>query len=194
MASPAELRALRNAQAGVSALVERDLARVFSRVASEDARFVRDVLLEVAPRIVDQYAQIAQTVGLDWYRTVRAAALGPNAAPLPPGAPIPLPDTAERVIETVRRAAGSLFGENADPAGALHSITSKCQQYALEGARDGIRTMTLSDPASRGWSRSVSANACDFCVDLAARGAVYSADSAEFEAHNGCNCTANPEF
>lgn len=194
MATPTELRALRNAQSGVSALVERDLARVFARVATEDARFVRDVLLEAAPLIVDQYAQIAQTVGLDWYQAVRAAALGPGAAPMPPGSPIPLPDTAERVVATVRRAVGDLFGEHPRPDSALHSITSKCQQYALEGSRDGIRVASLRDPASRGWSRSTNANACEFCVELAGRGAVYSADSVDFEAHDGCNCIAVPAF
>jgi hypothetical protein len=43
-----------------------------------------------------------------------------------------------------------------------------------------------------GWQRVASDNACAFCEMLAARGAVYSEESADFEAHDGCTCTVEP--
>jgi hypothetical protein len=35
---------------------------------------------------------------------------------------------------------------------------------------------------------------CDFCQMLAGRGEVYSAETADFEAHDHCGCTAEPIY
>lgn len=44
-----------------------------------------------------------------------------------------------------------------------------------------------------GWRRVTSDNPCDFCAMLAAQGAVYNAEeTADFEAHDNCSCTAEP--
>lgn len=60
---------------------------------------------------------------------------------------------------------------------------------AQGGARDWITIASDRDPASDGWSRIV-AGTCDFCEELAAQG-VHVGD---FEAHNNCQCTAEPSF
>jgi hypothetical protein len=70
-------------------------------------------------------------------------------------------------------------------AGAVH-------EYALQPGRDTVRRSSVADPASAGWARSTSGNACEFCEMLAGRGAVYSEDTADFEAHGHCNCVAVP--
>jgi len=45
-----------------------------------------------------------------------------------------------------------------------------------------------------GWRRVISDSPCDFCVGLLAQqGTIYdSEEAAEFEAHDGCSCTAEP--
>lgn len=44
-----------------------------------------------------------------------------------------------------------------------------------------------------GWRRVGSGNLCDFCAMLVSQGTLYDAESdADFEAHDGCTCTAEP--
>jgi hypothetical protein len=63
-------------------------------------------------------------------------------------------------------------------------------RFALDGGRETILDTLKTDEQARGWSRVTSGNACDFCSMLEGRGAVYSADTADFQAHDGCSCGA----
>jgi hypothetical protein len=67
-------------------------------------------------------------------------------------------------------------------------------RYALEGGRDTITESTAADPAAVGWQRVASANACDFCTELADQGFTGGEDAVSFPAHGLCSCTAEPAF
>lgn len=67
-------------------------------------------------------------------------------------------------------------------------------RHVLNGGRETITGSVRADPRARGWQRVTSANACTFCATLAGRGAVFSEDSVDFAAHDGCGCGAEPIY
>lgn len=67
-------------------------------------------------------------------------------------------------------------------------------RHGQAGARDTIVTASNADAKCYGWRRLTSAGACDFCLFLADRGAVYREETAEFGAHDNCGCSAAPVF
>ncbi len=67
-------------------------------------------------------------------------------------------------------------------------------RHGQAGGRDTIVTASNADPRCVGWRRITSAGACDFCLFLADRGAVYREETADFGAHDACGCTAAPVF
>ena len=74
MVSAASIRALRKAQAGVTALVRRDLSKFYAALDLTDAEAARDALLEYVPVIVNNYGEVSATVAADWYDGLRQAA------------------------------------------------------------------------------------------------------------------------
>lgn len=62
----------------------------------------------------------------------------------------------------------------------------------MDGGRDQVRDTVHRSPRLAGWRRRVSPDACDFCIMHAGRGAVFSAETATFAAHNNCSCVAEP--
>lgn len=67
-------------------------------------------------------------------------------------------------------------------------------RMSLDAGRETIVATVKADPHARGWQRIVSGNACQFCQMLGDRGAVYGENSADFQAHDGCSCTAEPVY
>lgn len=73
---------------------------------------------------------------------------------------------------------------------ALVKTLGSTGRLILAGGRDTVRDSLSADRKGRGWRRITGPKACDFCVMLAGRGAVYSAESVDFAAHDHCACTA----
>jgi hypothetical protein len=67
-------------------------------------------------------------------------------------------------------------------------------RHALNGGRELVREASLADARARGWARVTSGKACKFCSMLAGRGAVYSEETVDFQAHDGCHCQAEPAY
>ena len=65
-------------------------------------------------------------------------------------------------------------------------------RLVLNGGRDTVLGAISQDNAR--YSRVLGGTGCDFCQMLADRGAVYSADTADFEAHDKCACTPEPDW
>lgn len=67
-------------------------------------------------------------------------------------------------------------------------------RFVLEGGRQTLMDTIVADPKSGRWQRVGGGNSCEFCSMLIDRGAVYSSDTADFEAHDHCTCTAEPAY
>lgn len=82
--------------------------------------------------------------------------------------------------------------EQAAQVAMTHSA-GVASRHAVRGGRDTVTESARRDPVARGWAR-VGEGQCAFCAMLIARGPVYSEAGADFEAHTGCRCSAEPVF
>lgn len=74
------------------------------------------------------------------------------------------------------------------------SSAASAMRHTLDAGRSTIRASLAADGDAEGWTRVTSGGACKFCSMLASRGGVYSARTADFEAHDGCGCSAEPVY
>jgi len=77
-------------------------------------------------------------------------------------------------------------------ANTLVRVSGAVSRIVLNGGRETIGAYVRADRVR--WRRITSAAPCPFCAMLAGRGAVYSQDSVNFEAHDHCSCTSEPVF
>jgi hypothetical protein len=87
------------------------------------------------------------------------------------------------IVQAQRRSSAELAGR--------YLAVSRALQV---GGRETITSTVKADPRAVGYERVTSGSACDFCSMLADRGAVYGEASADFEAHDGCACGAEPVY
>lgn len=186
--SATDAEALRQAQAGIRVLVERDLTAFWASLDLSRPDRVAAAVREYVPALVSQYGQDAGAFAAEWYDaqrlaegvegTFRAEAL---ASPYE-GAVDPM----------VRRAVGGIYG--GDPAATLATLATNAGKYVLAASRQTIARAADMDPEASGWIRVTRAGACDFCKMLADRGAVYRKASVHFASHGECNCAAVPSW
>lgn len=72
----------------------------------------------------------------------------------------------------------------------LVKVLGQTTLLVLGGGRDTVLESAVADPQASRWQRVTSGEPCPFCAELAVRGAVFSADTADFEAHDHCSCSA----
>ena len=165
---------------------ERDLADIFS--AFDDPFMLRDELLDVYPDLVQVYGDEGAAFAADFYDDRRAASNpgGSYRATLAP--PIPV----EQSIGSLRWAIGPLFSGDWDAA--LQQLVGASTRLIQEPARETLRWNVDRDPTAVGWRREARADSCRFCRMLAARGGVYTQESAFFAAHDNCKCVIAPSW
>lgn len=182
------------------------------------ARVTREMLLLwsglVDPRRLDETtpAWIEAALALLQVRRIESARLAvsylttfrlveaPTAPPFPPVVGAALDVQAANVSLrvtgpiSVKRAmiAGKNVAEAAEQAGV--NVARTGMRHTLDGGRSTIAATTIADPAVAGFRRVTSGDACKFCALLATRGAVYSATTSRFAAHDGCSCSAEPAY
>jgi hypothetical protein len=99
--------------------------------------------------------------------------------------------TATGLVGTIR-ALSVGYSEDAALANGFVRLAGAATRYVLDGARDTITASTARDPRAPRWQRVTGGNPCDFCQMLEGRGAVYSEETAGFESHDHCVCSAEP--
>lgn len=137
-------------------------------------------------------------VGSAYYRAFRAAegvtgALPALAAPAANTAAITTSLLVTGPVEAKR-----LIALNRPDVAArtLASLSGSIGRHVLDGGRHTVMSAAVAEGRATGrrvgWARVTSAEPCAFCAMLASRGPVYSADTARFQAHDACACTAEP--
>ena len=190
MVSAADTAQLRQAQQGLRKLVEAELRNLVDVRPSRGIVGLRNELLRSIPALVEYYGEAAATVAADWYENVRDAENIPAKQRF--HSELIIPDRFKETEGTVRRAAGALFTD--DPEAFLRSVNGPISRYVIDASRATVIENTHRDPQARGWQRITRAGSCDFCRMLAGRGSVYVARTAQFAAHNDCNCAAAPSW
>lgn len=180
MATPAELR---RALADLNVLASRDLGRIWRALQEGDN--VAEALHDVLPALIDRYGEAATAVASDWYDDLRdSLGVGGRFAAIP------------AVAKDV--GAHALIGWALDTAtddGSLVALLEGgMQRRVINFGRFTVMESSIADPRADGWQRLGQGANCTFCDMLISRGSVYSEASADFGAHDHCNCVAVPAF
>lgn len=81
---------------------------------------------------------------------------------------------------------------------ALSRVSGAATRLVLEGGREtllaSVREESRQTGRRVGWQRVTDGSPCAFCAMLASRGAVYREETAGFQAHDACACTAEPVY
>lgn len=97
-------------------------------------------------------------------------------------------------VATAKKATGRGVAAYVAMDSAFVMSSGAASRMVLDAGRDVILDDLRRDPLGRGWQRVVGGKACDFCLMLSDRGAVYSADTVDFGAHDHCSCMAEPVY
>lgn len=159
------------------------------------AGVTRDDLLGSIPDVIGYYSLGSSALAADFYddERDRAGVRGRFLAD-----PVVL-DRGEKIGRAVAWATEPMVTQQGDVVGQLAEVV---RMETARPYRDTILENRRRDPAAVGWRRITHGDACRFCQMLAARGAVYTNETARFAAHgkhtNGsggtCQCTAQPVF
>lgn len=190
MATRRDVERLSGALDGSVSLALDDLSAWLHSVDLGHPERVRDELLEVLPRLVDRYGDLAATAAAEWYESLRAEAVsGAYSASLSGGIP------ADQVQSTARWAAGALWED--DPTSVLQVLAGPLGRFIRYGGRDTIEQNAMRDRARPRYARVPSrTGCCAWCRMLASRGFVYGSQqkASGHEYHDHCGCQAVPEW
>lgn len=179
MATPNDLR---RRVAELVRLAQGDLDALMRQVGQANSKELRDTLMDVLPSLVETYGSAAATVAADWYDELRdeASATGRFTA-----IPAEIPDAGTHAL------IGWAAQTATDDASFRSLLGGGMQRRIANGARGTITRSSVADPRSAGWKR-IGSGACTFCRMLIQRDQLYSEATADFAAHDDCNCQAYP--
>lgn len=189
MTTPAEHR---RDLAELERIARRDLELLFARADSPAE--IQAALMDTTPRLVAIYGSAAATLAADWYdeQRERTEARGRFRA-------IPAAYVADdgRTESLARWAVSPMYRD--EPNGAAKVVVlakawGGVQRLIADADRETVIGSARRDPSAGGWSRHTNGKTCGFCERIAGRGAIYSADTADFSSHDGCDCVAVPAF
>lgn len=182
-----------NVRAELISLTDASAAEVkaiFTAMASAPADELRDRLMDELVDLGADYELSAASLAADWYDDLREAASAKRAFTAIT-ADLATPQRWEKLAGW---GVGPLYAATPDPVSAMVLIQGGLQRTIANAHRNTIVVSSVADPSARGWARyGVGAN-CAFCNVLLSRGAVYTEATADFEAHDHCNCIAGPAF
>lgn len=175
---------LRAETAQLVRLADRDLARLW-RLVSAGAS-AETALRDLLPAIVTQYGVAGAALAAEWYDQQRekVGARGTFAA-----LPVSADDRGTQAL------IGWALATATDDASLATLVAGGVQRRLADHARYTVARNAVRDRAAKGWQR-VGVGECKagFCDMLIARGAVYTEASADFAAHDHCQCSAVPAW
>jgi hypothetical protein len=165
-------------------LADRDLSRLWRMVAAGAA--ADEALNDLLPAIITEYGALGAALASEWYDQQRekAGARGRFTA-----VPVEADDRGAQAL------VGWALSTATDDASLRTLIAGGAQRRIADHVRLTVMDSSIADPSAQGWQR-VGVGECKngFCDMLIARGAVYSESTADFAAHDHCQCSAVPAF
>lgn len=164
-------------------LADSDLTRLWRLVGAGASAEV--ALRDLLPAIVTEYGAAGAAVAAEWYDQQRekSDARGRFQA-LPVGAD-------DRGAQAL---IGWALATATDDPSLVTLIAGGVQRRIADHARYTVARNSVEDRSARGWRRIGFGGSCSFCSMLLGRGAVYTEASADFPAHDHCNCGVEPAF
>lgn len=205
MAATVEARRLteahRLAQARIGAQTVQQMLAAWPLLDPSDLDGTFQRWLRVVYPLIEAQRSTSARLAANYLITYRSLELGVAASPVTPTLAAPAAPEAVSTSMLVTGpasirsavAAGTQFARAVDTA--RNTAARAGLRHALAGGRDTITGTVARDRQAHGWARATSGNPCAFCAMLASRGPVYrEQSSADFQAHDGCSCGAEPIY
>ncbi len=171
MATASEVADYRSVLDDLSTLAINDLNNALTSLRGSSPVVVRNTLIAAFPELIGPYVVASGELTATWYEDLRRAALGGTMYATAATDLIPA-----QVNALVRWGVRPLFGRS--DATTLSLIGGGVQRMIAGAGRTTIDVNARRDVATTSWSRVARPGACDFCTDLAGRGAVYRSEEA----------------
>lgn len=182
----------RRAQLHLRARALQDYARIWPIWDGDDVSFGR--LTTAASALVTVYRSLSASLAASYFGSYRAAegAGGAASARLAPSLSREVVVGTLHVVGRDATLRAIQSGQSPDRAmkTALVRTSGTISRFTLDGGRQTTIASVAADREARGWARVTDGNPCVFCRMLAGRGAVYSEDTADFQGHDHCGCSA----
>lgn len=93
------------------------------------------------------------------------------------------------------KAVAAGFSPQAAKQNGFVRVSGAVSRQVMDGSRRTLVESSKSDRQAGGrWQRIPSGDPCEFCAMTAARGAVYSEETVDFESHDHCACEVEPVY
>ena len=185
----------RQGQLRIRAAALQDFMRLWPLWEGDDRSF--DRLVAATVPLIGGYHRLSSSFAADYYQAFRRAERA-RADATPVLATLDRARVTAGLVVTGRIMTRKALAAGQSPQAAMQTAlvrtSGNVTRHVLTGGRDTVILSTAEDRAARGWERVTGGNACEFCEMLASRGAVYSADTGDFQAHDHCACGAAPAY
>jgi hypothetical protein len=186
----------RQAQLQLRARALQDYARIWPIWEGDNASFTR--LTTAASALVTVYRTLSSSLAASYFGSYRAAERAGGSA-----TPRLAPSLSREVVVGTLHVVGRDATLRAIKSGqspeqvmktALVRTSGAISRFTLDGGRQTTIASVAADREARGWARVTDSTPCAFCRLLASRGAVYSEDTADFQGHDHCGCSATAVY
>lgn len=163
MVSKADAAKFKRANDELADRIARDLRRTWSALGATTPEGKRDALLDVVPGLVSTYGDAAAAMAVEYFEHTTGMRGEIHAG-----------SSLEAVQGSVRGVAGGLWeGKDAE---TLSLVVGAATRHALQAGRSSIYESAMSTPGV-GYARQPEAGACNWCLLLSSRGAVYTRET-----------------
>lgn len=188
----------RDAQLALRAATVRDVLRLWPALDLTRLDRTYPAWADAVSLLVTRNRQTSAGLAAAYVRAFRAVKIGLEPAPIVLASALDAEQLAISLrvasLIAVKRATAAGFDltQVSDKASVLTSGT--VARLVMDAGRDTVLQTVAADPKARGWHRVLGGHGCDFCRMLAGRGAVYTATTGRFHAHDHCGCSAEPVY
>lgn len=181
------------AQQGIQRAVARDVLAVWRLLDASELDRSFPAYLAAVRAVLAGHKATSANVAAAYYRAFREAEGVPGSVSVRLAADLVSEQVATSMLVTgpvtAKRAISSGHPTDTAMRKALASTIGAASRLAAQGGRDTVMGTFVRDDAAQGVARVTRGDGCSFCAMLASRGPVYSKSTADFQAHDNCNCT-----
>lgn len=186
------------AQLGVRAATSRDVMRLWGGVDPTNLTGTFDRFAQSATVLTRARHGTSSGVAAGYQEQFRKAERVAGRAAIKLGSPLAHADALSSIrgagLSGIINARRLGFSPQAAAQKGLVKVLGATTRLVLGGGRDTIIESVAEDTQVSHWQRVTSGDPCAFCGMLAGRGAVFTADTADFEAHDHCSCSAEAAY
>lgn len=183
-------------QAGLALLLKRAVDGVIPQLDVNDFDKTLDPFTRALYALIFKYGQASSSLATNYYKQARVASGVLGRITVIPADPAP----PAQVKQAVSWATNTLRVSEPDLDAFSTQIQGLSSKMVMDAGRTTVIDAVHRDTKAKGWARipeptASKSGTCAFCALLATRGLVYKSEkSADFRAHDHCECHAEPVF